>query len=283
MTETRDTAQAEEEHTESHCLIQHREIASRAHVNESGKAWGMVRGCQKLADQGGKSPNSMAVSRLKAAPEPCAAQCGSCGLGRAHAVKDAPRETRRPAFLTAALRTDRHPVHGRTPPGGAGVCLKGRALWGPTQSSYKAVGAHCKIGWGGAVTGDWKSGGGGWHKASVSDCLPLAAPIGLSPLLILTLCGPERVLVVSTEPPDDLSCLTTPGVGCPGDGLLPVPGGGGGIGAVGVPSGRVLGGAWGEGGGCPHPFKQSPSEGGPPSATPFPPARPTSASPCPGR
>ena len=66
-------------------------------------------------------------------------------------------------------------------------------------------------------------GGGGWHNASVSDCLPLAAPMGLWPLLILTLCGPERVLVVSTEPPDDLSCLTTPGVGCPGDGLLPVP------------------------------------------------------------
>ena len=42
--------------------------------------------------------------------------------------------------------------------------------------------------------------GGGWHRASVSDCSPLAAPIGLSPLLILTLCGPERVLVVSTEP-----------------------------------------------------------------------------------
>ena len=63
-------------------------------------------------------------------------------------------------------------------------------------------------------------GGGGWHKASVSDCLPLAAPIGLSPLLILTLCGPERVLVVSTEPPDDLSCLTTPGVGRPGDGAV---------------------------------------------------------------
>ena len=66
-------------------------------------------------------------------------------------------------------------------------------------------------------------GGGEWHKASVSDCLPLAAPIGLSPLLILTFCGPGRVLVVSTEPPDDLYCLTTPGVGCPGDGLLPVP------------------------------------------------------------
>ena len=38
-------------------------------------------------------------------------------------------------------------------------------------------------------------GGGGGQKASVSDCLPLAAPIGLSPLRILTLCGPERVLV----------------------------------------------------------------------------------------
>ena len=43
------------------------------------------------------------------------------------------------------------------------------------------------------------------------------------PLAILTLCGPKRVLVVSTEPPDDLSCLTTPGVGRPGNGLLPVP------------------------------------------------------------
>ena len=45
-------------------------------------------------------------------------------------------------------------------------------------------------------------------------------PIGLSPPLILTLCGSERVLVVSTEPPDDLSCLTTPGVGRPGDGAV---------------------------------------------------------------
>ena len=35
-------------------------------------------------------------------------------------------------------------------------------------------------------------------------CLPLAASIGLSPLHILTLCGSERVLVVSTEPLDDL-------------------------------------------------------------------------------
>ena len=52
--------------------------------------------------------------------------------------------------------------------------------------------------------------GGVRHKASVFGCLPLAAPIGLLPLLILTLCGPERVFVVSTELLDDLSCLTTP-------------------------------------------------------------------------
>ena len=74
---------------------------------------------------------------------------------------------------------------------------------------------------GGQVLNSGRGGGGGaWHKASVSDCLPLATPIGLSPLHILTLCGPERVLVVSTEPPDDLSCLTTPGVGRPGDGAV---------------------------------------------------------------
>ena len=54
-------------------------------------------------------------------------------------------------------------------------------------------------------------GGGGCHKASVLGCLPLAAPIGLSSLLILTLCGPKRALVVSTETLDNLSCLTTPG------------------------------------------------------------------------
>ena len=63
-------------------------------------------------------------------------------------------------------------------------------------------------------------GGGGWHKASVSECLPLAVPIGLSPRLILTLCGPKRVLIVSTEPPDDVSCWTTPGVGRPRDGAV---------------------------------------------------------------
>ena len=63
--------------------------------------------------------------------------------------------------------------------------------------------------------------GGG--DAMVLVCLPLAAPIGLSPLYFPTLCGSERVVVVSTEPLDDLSCLTTLGVGCPGDRLLPVP------------------------------------------------------------
>ena len=72
-----------------------------------------------------------------------------------------------------------------------------------TRLSGTLQSAHNRMGMGGL--------GGGWHKASVSDCLPLAAPIGPSPRLILTLCGPERVLVVSTEPPDDLSCLTTPG------------------------------------------------------------------------
>ena len=42
----------------------------------------------------------------------------------------------------------------------AGVCLKGRALWGQTQSTYKAVGAHCKIGWGGSHWRLEKRGGG---------------------------------------------------------------------------------------------------------------------------
>ena len=66
----------------------------------------------------------------------------------------------------------------------------------------------------------FRRGGEVWHNAWVSNCLPLAAPIRLSPLHIPTLCGSERVLVVSTEPPDDLSCLTTPGVGRPGDGAV---------------------------------------------------------------
>ena len=63
-------------------------------------------------------------------------------------------------------------------------------------------------------------GGGGWHKASGSGCVPLAAPIGLSPLHIPTLRGSKCVLVVSTEPPDDLSCWTTPGLGRPRDGAV---------------------------------------------------------------
>ena len=51
--------------------------------------------------------------------------------------------------------------------------------------------------------------------------LPLAVPIGLSPLHILTLCGYEHVLVVSMEPLDDLSCLTTPGSAVPETGCCP--------------------------------------------------------------
>ena len=66
-------------------------------------------------------------------------------------------------------------------------------------------------------------GGGGvfWHEAMVLVRLPLAAPIGLSPVHILTLFGSERVLVVSTEPLDDLSCLTTPGSAVPETGCCP--------------------------------------------------------------
>ena len=59
-------------------------------------------------------------------------------------------------------------------------------------------------------------------------CLPLAAPIGLSPLLILTLCGSKRILVVSTEPLDDLSYLTTPGSAVLEMGCCPCRWGGGG-------------------------------------------------------
>ena len=98
---------------------------------------------------------------------------------------------------------------------GGGVGGGGRGPHEGTKAEQHSVGHRPWL----TVAG----GGGGWHRAMVLVCLPLAAPIGLSPLHILTLCGSERVVVVSTEPPDDLSCLTTPGVGCPGDGLLPVP------------------------------------------------------------
>ena len=50
--------------------------------------------------------------------------------------------------------------------------------------------------------------GRGWHGAMVLVCLPLAAPVGLSAVHILTLCGSECVLVVSPEPLDDLSYLS---------------------------------------------------------------------------
>ena len=62
----------------------------------------------------------------------------------------------------------------------------------------------------GRVQALW-GGEGGWHEAMGLGCVPLAAPIGLSPLYTPTLCGSERVVVVSTEPPHASSCLTTPG------------------------------------------------------------------------
>ena len=74
-------------------------------------------------------------------------------------------------------------------------------------------------GGGGAISRGWV-GGFGTRPRYLIVCL-LAAPIGLSPLLILTLCGPEHVLVVSTEPLDDLSCLTTPGSAVPETGCCP--------------------------------------------------------------
>ena len=89
-----------------------------------------------------------------------------------------------------------------------------------TEIFAPAPRVHCRSPWLASPAHGIGGGRGVWHKASVSVCLPLAAPIGLSPLHVLTLCGSERVLVVSTEPVDDLSCLTTPGVGCPGDGAV---------------------------------------------------------------
>ena len=68
-----------------------------------------------------------------------------------------------------------------------------------------------------------KSGGGGVGTRPRYSLVCLWRRLLASRLLILTVCGSERVFVVSREPPDDLSRLTTPGVGCPGDGLLPVP------------------------------------------------------------
>ena len=57
-------------------------------------------------------------------------------------------------------------------------------------------------------------GTGGGGEAMMSVCLPLAVPIGLSPLHTLTLCGsdPGRPVLFDYS-----------GVGCPRDGLLPMP------------------------------------------------------------
>ena len=58
-------------------------------------------------------------------------------------------------------------------------------------------------------------GGGGLAQGLGRKLFSLAAPTGLSPLNIPTLCGSELCLVVSTEPLDDLSCLTTLGPAVP--------------------------------------------------------------------
>ena len=60
----------------------------------------------------------------------------------------------------------------------AGVCLKGRALWGPTQSSYKAVGGRCKIGWGGSHWRLEKRGGGGIGDVDVPSGRVVGGALG---------------------------------------------------------------------------------------------------------
>ena len=66
-----------------------------------------------------------------------------------------------------------------------------------------------------------KRGGGGLARGHGAGLF--AVGVGLSPLHIPTLCGSKRGLVVSTEPLDDLSCLTTPGPAVLETGCLPVP------------------------------------------------------------
>ena len=94
--------------------------------------------------------------------------------------------------------------------GGPKICRLQSQPKAPKQTIWLSA-SNTGRGGGGGGGGLSKGGRGVWHEAMVLVCLLLAAPIGLSPLHIPTLCGPERVLVVSTEPPDDLSCLTTPG------------------------------------------------------------------------
>ena len=62
-------------------------------------------------------------------------------------------------------------------------------------------------------------GGGAWYKASVLGCLPLAAPIGLSPLLILTLCGSwgGGTCIATTEENPMTGNTRMPQWGCRGD------------------------------------------------------------------
>ena len=99
-----------------------------------------------------------------------------CGRGRSRRPSEAPLR----AMVLYPVATTR--VRGRgcvsvclTVP----VCLEGGG-WGDTNPGpllSEDFPQRCCV-W-------WLGGGGGWHKASVLGCLPLAAPIGLSPLLIL--------------------------------------------------------------------------------------------------
>ena len=118
------------------------------------------------------------------------------------------RLRRQHPFLHKTKGPTRNPISPTPPPppsAGVHVTLP------PPPPAEQFSGRPTSPGW------DW---GGGGHEAMVLVCLPLA-PIGLSPLRILTLCGSELVLVVSPEPLDDLSSLTTPGS------TVPETGGGG--------------------------------------------------------
>ena len=119
--------------------------------------------------------------------------------------------TRKGGEVASAYATEAHGKDICHVAGGHGALGPQRVRFPSLQSASTAPATTVRAG----------GGGGGWHKASVSDCLPLAAPIGLSSLLILSLCGPERVLVVSMEPLDDLSCLTTPESAVPETGCCP--------------------------------------------------------------
>ena len=110
---------------------------------------------------------------------------GDCGSSVRH--QETPAQSRGPHAASRALGSQRWPY----PSGCPSVASGGLPLRtiAPVHNTPRLRCHAARLGGGGGVG----------HKASVLSCLPLAAPISLSPLLILTLCGPERVLVVSTR------------------------------------------------------------------------------------